>query len=852
MMRHNAEVWMGAVRAVRCAPSAPAPLLRERGARAERGRGEGLGRGGHAGPPLLVFAFLLSAVCASASDEVARLADRDVSPGVQWSVSFHGPAPSAEMGHARIEDGRLVIVGDHQADSRLRVGQAFVPAPRPLPLGEFPYLTVRIRGDGKGWYYIRPRGLAADGKPCELWHELAATDDRQGSDWETATFNLRELARECGTGAVALAGVAFACATVDGSDGRVEVEFLCVHSGLVPSPKQPKETDFRNSLDDDGNGRTDADDDGFATARPGWVLAYYHPWFGTPTGPTATWLGWKGKRAVYGDMLTVPQLDPDAEWHDPEVVVPGTAGKQDIAAPYYPLAYWSHPDYRPGAALDYGATGGVDRYDCRDVEFVMDQIRCAKRFGIDGFIVDMGGIGSFDDQLATVVEAARRVGDFNVSAVYDWYYYNPSFTLMEAKSPEAMARDLFYLRHRFGSQSSWLRSGGKPVIFASFMSSSGVSLDHWRKAVALSAGAQAPADGRLLAVAGRAVDVLLRFERSFEGVNNDTRPLLAAFERVSYLDGEFREIGALDIGTATARSALLSGWSFDEAGGPDGTFAWAASDDLEARLRLEVPEGTAYVNLRGPGFVQDPLMYEVVVRGRVHGIGRKGAGSREHSCLLAVGPAPPALHTTDDDRDYALLLDTRQYAAAFDGCASYGESAIAAGCEVSSGLRLVGATALPGYNDTVIRNPGNVVSRDGGLRFRESFERALATRPGFLQICTWSEWGEGTVIEPTVEFGYTYCEIALTYSLIYRGLLKVYGVPSRSELTVERYEPGRRVEISCTRPIGVGFAELRARWLVTDSDGTRPVRATGAGLSLRLKPGWTSLVRGGDDVRSGH
>jgi len=819
--------------------------------RAERGRGEGLGRGDRIGPRLVVFTCLIFAASASASDEVARLADRDATPGAQWSVSFAGPAPPADMGRAWAEGGRLVIVGDHQAGSRLRVGQAFVPAPRPLPLREFPYLTVRIRGDGKGWYYIRPRGRTSDGTPCELWHELAATDDRQGSDWETATFNLRELARECGTGAVALTGVAFACATVDGSDGRVEVDFLCAHSGLVPSPKEPKETDFGNNLDDDGNGRTDADDDGFATARPGWVLAYYHPWFGTPTGPTGTWLGWKGKRAVFGDMLTVPQPDPDAGWHDPETVVPGTAGKRDIAAPYYPLAFWSHPDYRPDAFPDYAVVGGVDRYDCRDVEFVMDQIRCAKRFGIDGFIVDVGGIGSFDDQLATVVEAARRVGDFSVSAVYDWYYYNPSFTLMEAKSPEAMARDLFYLRHRFGSQQSWLRSGGKPVIFASFMSSSGVSLDHWRKAVALSAGAQAPTDGRLPAIAGRAADVLLRFERSFEGVNNDTRPLLAAFDRVRYLDGDLREIGALDIGTAEARPALLSGWSFDEPGGADGTFVWAAGNDLEARLRLLVPDGTTYVSLQGPGHLQDPLMYEIIVDGRVCGIGRKGPSTGEHSCLLAVGPAPPVFDATEDDRDYSLLLDTRQYAAAFDGYASYAEAAVSAGCEVSSGLRLVGATALPGYDDTVVRNPGNVVPRDDGRRLRESFERALATRPGFLQICTWSEWGEGTVIEPTVEFGYRYCEIALTYSLIFRGLLKVYGVPSAAELTVERYEPGRSVLTRCARPIGVRFAELRGPWDVTTPDGTRRLEAGPAGLSLRLEAGRTSLVRGGDHVRSG-
>jgi hypothetical protein len=45
------------------------------------------------------------------------------------------------------------------------------------------------------------------------------------------------------------------------------------------------------------------------------------------------------------------------------------------------------------------------------------------------------------------------------------------------------------------------------------------------------------------------------------------------------------------------------------------------------------------------------------------------------------------------------------------------------------------------------------IDDDGGRTFTRTLEQALAMRPRLVQIATWNDWGEGTMIEPSVEFG---------------------------------------------------------------------------------------------------
>jgi acetyl esterase/lipase len=72
------------------------------------------------------------------------------------------------------------------------------------------------------------------------------------------------------------------------------------------------------------------------------------------------------------------------------------------------------------------------------------------------------------------------------------------------------------------------------------------------------------------------------------------------------------------------------------------------------------------------------------------------------------------------------------------------------------------ATAFPGFKDIyqqagVHDSYGSIASR-AGLTFSESFAQALESKAPLIQIATWNDYGEGTMIEPTRNSGYRYLE----------------------------------------------------------------------------------------------
>ena len=42
----------------------------------------------------------------------------------------------------------------------------------------------------------------------------------------------------------------------------------------------------------------------------------------------------------------------------------------------------------------------------------------------------------------------------------------------------------------------------------------------------------------------------------------------------------------------------------------------------------------------------------------------------------------------------------------------------------------------------------------GGPTFRKTLDQALDTGAPLIQLATWNDWGEGTAIEPSQEYGY--------------------------------------------------------------------------------------------------
>ena len=73
------------------------------------------------------------------------------------------------------------------------------------------------------------------------------------------------------------------------------------------------------------------------------------------------------------------------------------------------------------------------------------------------------------------------------------------------------------------------------------------------------------------------------------------------------------------------------------------------------------------------------------------------------------------------------------------------------------------AVAFPRFHDIYkearVHESWGRIEDDAGETFEVTLGRALRSGLPLVQIATWNDWGEGTVIEPSVEFGYRDLEV---------------------------------------------------------------------------------------------
>src|SRR6185295_355852 len=58
------------------------------------------------------------------------------------------------------------------------------------------------------------------------------------------------------------------------------------------------------------------------------------------------------------------------------------------------------------------------------------------------------------------------------------------------------------------------------------------------------------------------------------------------------------------------------------------------------------------------------------------------------------------------------------------------------------------------YQKAGVRNYWGYLGDRNGDTFRETLSRAMTNSSSIVQVVTWNDFGEGTVVEPTKEYGY--------------------------------------------------------------------------------------------------
>lgn len=708
--------------------------------------------------------------CASETDPLERLADRKTMT-TGWGDDLNARLSFRTGGS--FTSNSVTHTGD-----TLRVqhtgttpGSLIFDLPEVLSLSQFPYFAVRVKADAGSMYFIRPNGQNAQGQTVALWAEDSITDDRRGTGaWETLTFNLAKLAAQVNTNGTRITDFSLVMVSLDGQPHALDVDWIRIHGGLAPTgPVSSVETNFSNHIDDDGDGLTDRDDPDRRTAgrtklfgvdRP-VTLAFYHVWYGTPTGPSKDWLAWSGANPAGGTFSA-------------DTFVSGSPGQRNLWSRFYPLNTRDFPNYTPPNPLRYDLHGGVEQYDLLDPAFLDRQIRQAQDFGIEGFLADLGHQSALRPATEAMLRAVQGVPEpFSVAPLYDFFY-----AIDNVGTPEppnySKAREIRYFLD-LAQSPRWTKFLGKPLITAPFASTL-VSVPNWLQTVALASDPRASSLDGVIPGVQKGADNQVRF--TFAQAQG------ARFETIVFRDADLKEISRLAFGTPQVRALLGTGW------GPDLTAPLrpgvsASGAAREATMRLPVPANTEYIDVHATaGTTLNTVSLS---------FNNATAVSFAANLLGNVGyfrlSQPTVPVASIDSRPFSFLLDNPAVAGSVDGFATYSEFTAGGGSVLVSDDKPLILSVRPGYDDTKIRRPGLLTPRENGAYYRRSWEKAIAADPDAVFITSWNEWPEATNVEPSVEFGYQYAELTLTYSMILRGDLSLSKNASEFDFTVRRRKP---------------------------------------------------------------
>ena len=105
-------------------------------------------------------------------------------------------------------------------------------------------------------------------------------------------------------------------------------------------------------------------------------------------------------------------------------------------------------------------------------------------------------------------------------------------------------------------------------------------------------------------------------------------------------------------------------------------------------------------------------------------------------------------------------------------------------------------TVVPGYDDTEIRTPGEYIPRENLTTYRKYWQNIHNNDLDWVIITSFNEWHEGTEIEPSKEYGFTYLQETLQQIAQYKGM----NIETQKEatLTTKQTKQENAITISLT------------------------------------------------------
>lgn len=474
------------------------------------------------------------------------------------------------------------------------------------------------------------------------------------------------------------------------------------------------------------------------------LFAFYYPWYGTPD-VSGYWFHWN-----------------DAT-HNPDNFLDG---KRQIAAKHYPL---------------------LEVYDSNNESLIKRHVDIAKRANIDGFVVSWWGRNSFEENALSHIKNVCEQNDFKFTVYYE-----------TTSGVSHTIDDLMYLLDNYADSSSWYRIDGRPVIYVY-----GRALNQLN-----------PLDGRSWHIGGDTADW-----RAYEDIRSPGEHGIFVIhpyeDDVGYVESNPITLPPNDIySLETSISVMRDDCSPNSDVGfrikvRNGTEDWQTLDELIVNfndgwldlsydissyagetvlIRVESFAGGVYdwcsewaavdyfyiVNSEGRIINQNPYLdneWRVVID-RLNADG--------YNPYIIVDSLNAGMEYFLDFTDGVHTYIPGIFSLSLSEISEiYNEASNIA----HSKNKTFVATIVPGYDDTEIRSPGNVVDRQNGSFYNSLWSVAKSSFPDEYVITSFNEWHEGTEIEPSLEYGDLY--INLTY-------LNTLGPPVH-DVAVEDVSPSKTV-----------------------------------------------------------